>query len=1477
MPQLNGGGGDDLGANDEMISFKDEGEQEEKISETNSGESDLADLKSSLVNESETNQSSSSDSEAERPPQSRHAEPYRDKSRELLLEEAAKRQDGGGGGAGLFRGPPYPGYPFFMFPDLGNPYLANGSLSPSARSYLPLKWPLFDMQAPLPGRKAGDDSRSPSPAYLISNKVPVVQSPHHVHPLAPILTYGGERFVPGTPPPIPTEVDPKTGLPRPGHTPELSPYYPLSPGAMGQIPHLGWQGQPLYPLAGGFRPPYPTALVNSSMSSFLSGRYPPHMVHPSHGLPPTGIPHPAIVTPPVKQEAHSGANGSEHQKQNSKKEAEEKKPHIKKPLNAFMLFMKEMRAKVIAECTLKESAAINQILGRRWHALSREEQAKYYELARKERQLHSQLYPGWSARDNYGKKKKRKREKQPAEQPALVASCYPSHLLLAFTPSPPSEQESAKKCRARYGVDQQNNWCSPCRRKKKCARYPYDDDSCASNNSSDESMTDSLPGSPARCLSRGRLHPGAGDHPHHSPATSTAAASSSQRDRDPRDLPHPDSAPKESHGPQQAERHGFEQVRSPAHSHPLPFEQTRAPSKDSPTHAGAQKSAPSCSSDYKRLGQPYAEHPHAAHPKSPRLDPAHAPSPLAAKPEMFSPSFPLPVLGPRMIPGATSLPSAPPSHGGLGRPLAQPAAGLPFSAAPSPFSPGGSLSYSPTQHGGYSGLGELSARMQGLALQRSPRDSSGMPYDDMRPVDLLQERFVLPPTPMPAPRPRIHTHLSKRNCSPEVLRSTLMNLPQSPALLAKAKLPLGLVLHPFKDLAQLPVITSSVIVRCRSCRTYINPFVAFIDQRRWRCNICYRINDAPEEFMYNPVTRSYGEPQKRPEVLNSTVEFIAPSEYMLRPPQPAVYLFLFDVSYGAIDSGYLSMVCESLLENLDRLPGDSRTKIGFVTFDSSVHFYQMHESLSQPHMLVVPDIDDVFIPTSEHLLVNLQDRKELVRELVRALPERFRRTHETRSALGPALQAAHKLVAPTGGRVTVFQTQLPNLGHGALQSREDPNVRASTKNVQHLRPGTDFYKKLALDCSGHQIAVDLFLLSGQYADLATLACVSRYSSGTVYFYPSFHRVHTPVQVERLEKDLQRYLTRKIGFEAVMRIRCSKGVSIHTFHGNFFVRSTDLLSLPNVNPDAGFAVQMSIDETLTDTTLCSFQAALLYTSSKGDRRIRVHTLCLPVVNTLAEIYHGADVQAIMGLLATMAVERSVTSSLPDARDALVNAVADSLSGFRSTVSNLQHGGLVAPRSLSLLPLYVHALLKHTAFRLGTSTRLDERVFAMCQMKSQPLVHLMPMIHPHLYRIDNLMQQVTMNINDKSVPQPPILQLSSEHLNTDGAFLLDCGSVLYIWVGRNCSNRFIKDVLGFPNYISIPNTMVDLPELDNTTSERTRDFLSWIREPRPFHSTQHVIKDDSTNRTIFIEHLVEDRSESSMSYSEFLQHIQRQICK
>ncbi|MBN3310135.1 T7L1A factor, partial [Amia calva] len=434
MPQLNGGGGDDLGANDEMISFKDEGEQEEKISENVSAERDLDDVKSSLVNESENNSSSSDSEQAERRPQPRQDSESYEKPRDYFSEALRRQQDGG-----FFKSPPYPGYPFLMIPDLTNPYLSNGSLSPSART---------------------------------SNKVPVVQHPHHVHPLTPLITYSNEHFSPGTPPShlSPEILDPKTGIPRTPHPSELSPYYPLSPGAVGQIPHpLGWlvpqQGQPMYSIPpGGFRHPYPALAMNASMSSLVSSRFSPHMVpHPSHSLHQTGIPHPAIVSPAIKQEPNQGnISPNVHPKSPGPvKKEEDKKPHIKKPLNAFMLYMKEMRAKVVAECTLKESAAINQILGRRWHSLSREEQAKYYELARKERQLHSQLYPGWSARDNYGKRKKRKRDCKPQDT----------------TP--------------------EDNYSS--RNKKQCVQYLPPEKMCDSPSSSHGSMLDS-PATPSAAL-----------------------------------------------------------------------------------------------------------------------------------------------------------------------------------------------------------------------------------------------------------------------------------------------------------------------------------------------------------------------------------------------------------------------------------------------------------------------------------------------------------------------------------------------------------------------------------------------------------------------------------------------------------------------------------------------------------------------------------------------------------------------------------------------------------------------------------------------------------------------------------------------------------------------------------------------------------------------------------------------------------------
>ncbi|XP_065059218.1 protein transport protein Sec24A-like [Rhopilema esculentum] len=741
----------------------------------------------------------------------------------------------------------------------------------------------------------------------------------------------------------------------------------------------------------------------------------------------------------------------------------------------------------------------------------------------------------------------------------------------------------------------------------------------------------------------------------------------------------------------------------------------------------------------------------------------------------------------------------------------------------------------------------------------------------IHPIDLMERRVIVPPVPIEPPQPLLSEDMKRKAIDPKVFRSTINAVPESSSLLSKSRLPFGLYIQPFREISNIPVITSSVITRCKSCRTYINPFVSVIDQRRWQCNICFRINDIPSDLSYDPITKAFVDPRKRPELNYSSYEFIAPSEYMLRPPQPAVFLFVLDVSFNAIGTGYLSHACRILKENLDNIPGDARTMIGFITFNSSIHFYSLKAAQTQPQMFIMSDVDDVFIPSPEGLLVNLKENKEMVFQFLESLPQSFADTGDVQSATGAAMQVAHKLISATGGRITVFQTCLPSIGPGKLGRRELANMSGNGKDSQKLNPATDFYKKLALDCAGDQVAIDLFVLTGQYVDLASLSCVSKYSSGCVYYFPDFHATKNQAAMEKFENDYRHYLTRPIGFEAVMRTRCAKGLNIHTFHGNFFVRSTDLLSLPNVNPDHSFSMQIEIEDNLADHKYACFQAALLYTTSRGERRIRVHTLAIPVTNKLSDLYAYADQQAIASLLGKMAVDRCLSSSLGDAREAIMNACQDCLRVYRSEISG-QRGttNLLAPSSLRLLPMYCLALLKYEGLRLGSGVTLDARLNSFLLLKTLPLDDLIISVYPRMFSLTDLFLD-----SDSSSNNPAIINCSGARLSRQGIFLMDCGKAIYIFVGKNAQVELIQNIFNYNSFQDLPETMGKVPELDNLMSIETRKFVQKIKQDRCYYPTTMIFREDSRSRMLFINNLIDDRSESTMSYQEFLLHVQRQI--
>jgi len=70
-------------------------------------------------------------------------------------------------------------------------------------------------------------------------------------------------------------------------------------------------------------------------------------------------------------------------------------------------------------------------------------------------------------------------------------------------------------------------------------------------------------------------------------------------------------------------------------------------------------------------------------------------------------------------------------------------------------------------------------------------------------------------------------------------------------------------------------------------------------------------------------------------------------------------------------------------------------------------------------VLLCCNITEVFVPCPDGLLVNLHEAKEMVVDFLNKLPVWFEKNMQTGSALGPALQAAYKLLVGLGWMNTI--------------------------------------------------------------------------------------------------------------------------------------------------------------------------------------------------------------------------------------------------------------------------------------------------------------------------------------------------------------------------------------------------------------------------------------------------------------------------
>ena len=467
---------------------------------------------------------------------------------------------------------------------------------------------------------------------------------------------------------------------------------------------------------------------------------------------------------------------------------------------------------------------------------------------------------------------------------------------------------------------------------------------------------------------------------------------------------------------------------------------------------------------------------------------------------------------------------------------------------------------------------------------------------------------------------------------------------------------------------------------------------------------------------------------------------------------------------------------------------------------------------------------------------------------------------------------------PTSLKPTSSSSSLPSppprpTQHRELEGRAVKSGGDADREPQKLlAPADAVFKKLAIAAADVQVSFDIYALAQGHLDVASLAVLPSTTGGQLYYYPSFA---PPLDAEQLTADLRWNVSRPQGLEAVLRLRCSTGLSVVDYAGSFAKRTATDVDLPAVDCDKAITVSLRHDDKLPDGAEVAFQCALLYTTADGARRIRVHTLSLPVSSAPAALFRGADLDAQFAALlrATTASLSSASASLATAREASTAHCVNLLAAYRKhCAAGSSAGQLILPEALKLLPLYTLAMHKALLASGGSAARPDERAAALSRAAWLPPAGAIALVYPRLYEVHKL---VAGPAPPPGAPLPPTLSLSSEKLDPDGVFLLENGQDGLVWVGKLAPPEMLLALFGVETSDALQGATYRLSARDNPASERFLGLLNAVRAARKSELRVRVLHRGDPLEALFHNSLAEDRLPGGASYVEFLCAVHRAI--
>ena len=426
-----------------------------------------------------------------------------------------------------------------------------------------------------------------------------------------------------------------------------------------------------------------------------------------------------------------------------------------------------------------------------------------------------------------------------------------------------------------------------------------------------------------------------------------------------------------------------------------------------------------------------------------------------------------------------------------------------------------------------------------------------------------------------------------------------------------------------------------------------------------------------------------------------------------------------------------------------------------------------------------------------------------------------------------------------------------------------------------LRPIEGFWPTTAIECAKKQISFDLLMFPTNYCELITLGQLCHLTNGIQSVYFNYSPQNDAL---RLEVSLERSLLQLAGFGAILRMRCSPGVKIKSYSGHYLNQDPQDMDLAAVHSGSNFFVEFQHEGKIDHKGYTYFQSAMLFTTREGKRRVRVHTLRLPVCNTYSSLFRNGDLEANLSGVIHRVLRDAVNKGPKFAREEVNKRLIDMLVAYRKYCSSGTHSGqLLLPEQLKLLPLFTLCLCKGNALVVGTDIRIDERAQSIHELMTMPIARVLYYVYPKFYSLRNMLNSNSigmMHTQTQGLILPPLAQLTTDVVMQHGLYALhdQQANTVYLWVGSQLSPNVSQQLFGCEDPTQIAaqpmehwNERLQAVLYNMMKTESGVDRLQIIHE-----------KKSGTAEDAFFRNMLEDEAiPTALSYSDLLCDFHKKI--